>query len=129
MIKQVIVYRKFYPSSDGSTQKDVRVGKVVAQCGHAITKFMVDKILKNIPFTQSELYWMNNGYPKITTQVDTEEQLIEIYNKAKESGLQVNLIQDSGKTEFNGQLTYTCLAIGPDWNTKIDPITENLKLL
>ena len=129
MIKQVIVYRKFYPSSDGLNQKDVRVGKVVAQCGHAITKFMVEKILKNIPFTQNELEWMNNGFPKITTQVDNESDLLEIYKKANESGLQVHLIQDTGKTEFNGQLTYTCLAIGPDDNSRIDTITSHLKLL
>jgi len=39
------------------------------------------------------------------------------------------LITDSGKTEFHGQPTRTCLAIGPDVADKIDPITGQLELL
>ena len=43
-------------------------------------------------------------------------------------GLEVHLIEDSGLTEFHGQVTPTCVAIGPDYSEKIDPITGNLQL-
>ena len=53
----------------------------------------------------------------------------DIYNKAKDAGLNVCEIIDNGLTEFHGVKTKTCLAIGPDLSDKIDPITGNLKLL
>lgn len=54
---------------------------------------------------------------------------LDIYNKAKESGLNVHMITDEGLTEFNGISTNTCLAIGPDLASRIDPITKDLKCL
>ncbi len=44
-------------------------------------------------------------------------------------GLEVHLITDSGRTEFHGQPTRTCLAIGPDDAAKIDQVTGHLELL
>jgi PTH2 family peptidyl-tRNA hydrolase len=61
--------------------------------------------------------------------VNSEEELMTIYEKATSAGLEVHLITDSGKTEFHGQPTRTCLAIGPDFAAKIDPITGHLELL
>ena len=46
-----------------------------------------------------------------------------------EMGLEVHLITDSGRTEFHGQSTRTCLAIGPDDALKIDRVTGHLELL
>jgi peptidyl-tRNA hydrolase len=37
-----------------------------------------------------------------------------IHEKFKEMRLEVHLITDSGRTEFYGQPTRSCLAIGPD---------------
>ena len=45
---------------------------------------------------------------------------MEIHDKALAAGLEVHLITDSGKTEFHGEPTNTCLAIGPDEADKID---------
>jgi len=56
----------------------------------------------------------------------TEEELLEIYERARESGLTVELITDSGRTEFK-EPTRTCLGIGPDDPEKIDKITGHLK--
>jgi PTH2 family peptidyl-tRNA hydrolase len=61
--------------------------------------------------------------------VDSEEELMQIHDKAVEAGLEVHLITDSGRTEFHGQPTRTCLAIGPDEADKIDAITGHLELL
>jgi PTH2 family peptidyl-tRNA hydrolase len=78
-----------------------------------------------------ELEWINNGkMTKATVYVDTEEELKAIYAKAM-LGLNhppCHMITDSGKTEFGGVPTVTCLAIGPDDAEKIDRITGHLPL-
>jgi PTH2 family peptidyl-tRNA hydrolase len=130
--KQVIVIRK---------DLNMRKGKMVAQGAHASMKFILDKGY----YGQSELghneefhsritdsaikSWMQGLFTKVCVSVDSEEDLISIYEKAKESGLVVSLITDAGLTEFNGVPTKTCIAIGPNWSDEIDPITRHLKLL
>ena len=57
------------------------------------------------------------------------KQMMQIYDKALEAGLEVHLITDSGRTEFHGQPTQTRLAIGPDEADKIDAVTGHLQLL
>ncbi len=54
---------------------------------------------------------------------------MSIHDQAISAGLQVHLITDSGKTEFHGQPTRTCLAIGPDESSRIDTVTGHLELL
>ena len=73
--------------------------------------------------------WIKGSFTKICVSVNSEEELLEIYNKAKDAGLPCALICDAGKTEFNGVPTNTCCAIGPDQVEKIDKITGDLKLL
>ena len=69
---------------------------------------------------------MKTGFENKTV---SEEELIEIHDRALEAGLEVHLITDSGKTEFHGEPTNTCLAIGPDEADKINAITGHLQLL
>jgi PTH2 family peptidyl-tRNA hydrolase len=38
------------------------------------------------------------------------------------------VINDSGKTEFGGVPTKTCLALGPDLAERIDALTGHLEL-
>lgn len=71
--------------------------------------------------------WEKNGQTKITLRVDSEKELIDIYNSARKMNLNAQLITDSGKTEFN-KPTRTAVAIGPDYSEKIDKITKKLKL-
>ena len=73
--------------------------------------------------------WKDGIFTKACLGVDSEEELLDIYNKAQEAGLPVALITDSGLTEFKGVPTNTCMAIGPDRIEKIDAITGHLKLL
>lgn len=82
-----------------------------------------------IVFTEEMKLWKDGIFTKICLGVDSEEKLIEIYEKAKQADLPVALIIDSGLTEFKGVYTKTCLAIGPDLSEKIDAITGHLKLL
>ena len=113
--KQVIIMRK---------DLNMRKGKMVAQGAHAsLSAFMAskdDSAMKD---------WLANGVTKICVSVNSEAELIEIFNKAKSKGLACALITDAGRTEFNGVPTKTCCAIGPNWADEIDPITNKLSLL
>ena len=84
-------------------------------------------------FSKEELEWMvevpgEKSFAKIVLQVESEEELVEIYEKAKAAKLEAHLITDSGATEFHGVPTKTCVGIGPDQAEKIDEITGHLKL-
>jgi PTH2 family peptidyl-tRNA hydrolase len=135
-IKQAIVIRKLYPDKDGKL-KTIRTGKIVAQACHASIAFITSRIRNKrftnlapvkVIFKQQELDWINGIFTKICLQVNSEDELLDIYEKAKLVGLECHLITDNGLTEFNGIPTNTCLAIGPDDEEKINPITKELKL-
>ena len=124
-IKQVIVMRH---------DLKMRRGKQIAQGAHASMSFLCRR-LQNAgsvsldDFPEDQQACLRGSFAKVCCRVDSEEALMEIYNKAVDAGLEVHLITDSGKTEFHGQPTRTCLAIGPADAEKIDPITGELELL
>lgn len=124
----VIVVRSDLKNQKG---EKIRSGKIAAQVAHAASAFLIKKIKNNqkIKLTTEEIHWMENGTTKICLQATSEQQLLEIFNKSKDLKLEVNLITDAGRTEFNGIPTKTCLAIGPDDSTKIDRITGDLSIL
>lgn len=117
-----------------------RKGKYIAQGSHSSLKAIVDKFETYINSDAHVTYslhteqdtalfdWLTGSFTKICCVVDTEEELLEVYNKAKEAGLICSLIVDSGRTEFNGVPTTTCCAVGPAWSDELEPITGNLKL-
>lgn len=119
--KQVIVMRK---------DLKMRRGKEIAQGSHATMAFLTRQLSKgsDINISDAAKEWMANSFTKICLQVDSEEELLKIYEEAKSKGLEVHLIIDSGKTEFDGIPTKTCLAIGPNYSDEIDEITKHLKL-
>lgn len=133
-IKQVIVMRTHYPDGNGGLRK-LRTGKMIAQACHASMAFIglpLKKYYKNdscIILENTEREWFKGSFAKIVCYVKTEEELFQIYGKAKANGLHADLITDNGATEFNGVPTVTCLGIGPDYSSKIDPITGELPLL
>lgn len=118
-VKQVIVMRK---------DLKMRRGKEIAQGAHASMSFLVKKTIASQGFTLLEVEWMAGLFTKVCVRVDSAEQLDEIADAATKAGLHVEMITDSGKTEFAGVPTKTCLAIGPDLPEKIDPITRHLEL-
>ena len=127
-IKQVIVIRR---------DLKMRRGKEIAQGAHAATAWLRERVLlgmnaagkvKRIDLTDAERTWLERSNRKVTVKVSSEEELLDIYNQALEAGLVVYLITDGGLTEFAGVPTRTCLAIGPDYDHRIDPITAHLTL-
>lgn len=109
----------------------MRRGKMIAQGAHASIMFLVRRLCD--PQAESKDHaiqeWLTHGMTKICVRVDSEAELLEIAQKARDTGLTVHVITDAGHTEFAGVPTKTCLAIGPDEEEKIDAVTGNLKLL
>jgi PTH2 family peptidyl-tRNA hydrolase len=124
-IKQVIVIRK---------DLKMRRGKECSQAAHASISFLTRRIQGvnsnpvNLFVSSEEKSWIDSSFAKICVQVNSEKELLDIYKKAQNLGLEVHLVQDSGLTEFSGVLTFTCLAIGPNKSDKIDEVTGKLML-
>jgi peptidyl-tRNA hydrolase, PTH2 family len=129
-IKQIIVMRR---------DLKMRRGKEVAQGSHSSSLWLVDRITGlsffklllmfwRPIFTKDELTWLMGSFSKVCCQIDSEEELLNIFNKAIDAKLLVYLVTDSGLTEFGGVPTRTCLAIGPNKSEEIDKITGHLKL-
>lgn len=125
-VKQVIVIRK---------DLNLSKGRLVAQGAHASIAFLTNKMKENISnpqalwwvnLTQAEKEWVYGTFFKICVGVDNEKELLDIGHQAVNNGLSVKYIQE---TMGFDEPTYTCLAIGPDYSSKIDPVTKHLKLL
>lgn len=132
--KQVIVMRTEFVN-DGK-KVTPRKGKMIAQGAHASLNAILDLGYQAIDELQIPTYksgplrhWLNGNHAKICVSVKTEEELVELYNKAKSKGMICSLITDAGLTEFGGVPTKTCCAIGPWWSEEIDEITGGLPLL
>jgi peptidyl-tRNA hydrolase, PTH2 family len=126
--KQVIVVKKF---------KSMRTGKYCAQASHAsvgaLLSLAIDKSRDRkvlvIPLDNPAVEaWVNGNFKKVTVYVETEDELILLYEQAAKAGLPVSLIQDAGHTEFHGVPTITCIGIGPGEASEIDAITGHLPL-
>jgi len=136
-IKQCIIVRK---------DLNMRKGKIAAQAAHASMKVFFDRKIEHfqvdvpyatdasphkmlISLTDEMNEWVNGLFTKVCVSVDSEQELLDVYNKAKEANLPCSLITDAGLTEFNGVPTKTVVAIGPADSDEIDKITRSLKLL
>jgi PTH2 family peptidyl-tRNA hydrolase len=113
-MKQVLVVRK---------DLKMRRGKENAQNGHAAQLSAVNNLYD--PRVQE---WMQQNYAKVSVSVDSEEELVEVMAAAGRAGLLVTPVIDHGLTEFGGEHTLTCAAIGPDTVDRINPVTGHLKL-
>lgn len=131
--KQVIVMRKSF-TIDGK-KITPRKGKYIAQGAHACLKAILDSCVEETEGLSLYLEpdsalqdWINGSFTKVCCVVETEEELLAVYNKAVEKGLICSLITDAGHTEFNGVPTITCCAIGPAWSDELQEITGHLEL-
>ena len=142
--KQVIVVRR-----DLMNPIEEYAGKMMAQSAHASLGVMLKEMTNGISMIDEEpkidedgCYdlnlkvkvgsvedrWLRGIFTKVVTYVDSEEELMKVYQKALDEGLKAILIQDNGLTKFNGK-TLTAVAIGPDLSLKIDKVTKRLRLL
>ena len=127
-VKQVIVMR---------TDLNMRKGKMCAQASHASMKVILDlnkSSWKNeqlqVDYDSRMKAWLVDGtFKKIVVGIGSEVELLDLYVRAQEQNIHRALIRDNGLTEFNGVLTNTCIALGPEYSDKLDLLTGHLKLL
>lgn len=100
------------------------VGKLISQGAHASMK----ATLLNMEREEVK-EWLAGKFTKIAVLVRSEEELLEVYDRAREAGLIAELVTDAGLTVFNGVPTNTCIAVGPATHEALVPITGHLKLL
>ena len=126
--KQVIVIRR---------DLRMRRGKEIAQGAHASTAWLADRVRRaltpngtvdHLEFSPAERSWLQSSFRKVTVKVNSEEELLAVYDRALGAGLAVHLVTDRGLTEFGGVPTRTCLAVGPDYDDLVDPVTGDLEL-
>ncbi len=124
-------------TSNRNSEKDLKMrkGKMIAQGAHASMMGLTTKLshwkadIYRGTFDPEEEAWYFGTFKKVCVYVNSEEELMEIHQKAVEAGLKSNIVTDMGHTEFHGVPTKTCLAIGPNKIEEIDKITGNLPLL
>jgi len=125
--KQVIVVRK---------DLNMRKGKIAAQVAHAAMKVFFDMgdwydpthfMIGNVTEPMAE--WMQGAFTKVVVGVDSEDAIYQLAEQAKQADIPHAVIVDAGFTEFHGNKTTTCIAIGPDDEEKIDKLTGELELI
>lgn len=134
-VKQIIVMRE---------DLNMSRGKLASQAAHASMGSLLAHMRKQWDEDGEELFgydltfgphnaelkeWLENSFTKIVVYVKSEEKLMNLYNKVKEAGLRVTLIEDNGTTEFGGVKTKTAIAIGPHASERLDPFTKKYPLL
>lgn len=130
-VKQVIVVR---------TDLNMRKGKIAAQVAHASMKVFFDRFnyfnktatdpaYIDMTLTPAMEEWYRGAFTKVVVGVEGEDAIYQLAEQAKNLDIPHAVIIDNGFTEFHGNKTTTCLAIGPDYSEKIDQITKELKLI
>lgn len=122
--KQVIVVRK---------DLKMRTGKAIAQGAHAslgailgLCKVSGDTLI--LEMDDRVKPWLTGRFKKICVYVNSEQELLDVYEAATAAGLITSLIRDAGLTEFNGVATLTAIGVGPDRSDRIDAVTGRLPL-
>lgn len=110
-MKQAIVVR---------TDIKMKKGKIASQVSHASLAAFFD--------SKNPEEWIKTGMKKVVLKVSSEEELVDLYKKARKEKLPCELISDKGLTQVKPG-SITTLGIGPAEDKKIDKITGKLKLL
>lgn len=121
-VKQVILAR---------TDLKMPPGKLASQVAHAAMRSLCEKInLRSVPhLDEAEEAWYFGSFRKIVLAVPDEQALRRYMTQASAAGLRVEAVVDNGTTLFHGVKTLTCLAIGPNFDDEIDPVTSGLRPL
>lgn len=100
-------------------------GKIASQAAHAAVIAFKQTIDENPSMAEK---WLRVGQPKIVLKVETLDELERLQMRATERSVMTSLVRDAGRTQIMAGTT-TCLALGPDYDEKIDEIVRELKLL
>lgn len=100
-------------------------GKMCAQSAHASIDAYISSLRLTPDLTAS---WYRFGMQKVALKVQSEKELVLLFQRAKDAGLPCSLIQDAGHTQI-APGSKTCVGIGPARAGDIDKITGELPLL
>lgn len=105
-------------------------GKLAAQAGHAFLDTYEACRARDSPLASE---YLRDGHgTKVVLSAPTLDDLLALYERARELGLPCALITDSGHImppHFNGQPIITALGIGPARRDQIKSLTKRLALL
>lgn len=107
------------------TDLEMSVGKMIAQACHAAVDVSEKSKQENHTGWRK---WRDEGAKKVALQVDSQEELKELAEKADRLGIVYSVIQDRGLTEVPPG-SITALGLGPERNDKMDKLTGNLPLM
>jgi PTH2 family peptidyl-tRNA hydrolase len=107
------------------TDLKMSTGKMIAQACHAAVDCSEKAKQENHAGWRK---WHEEGSKKVALQVDSQEELEELAEKADKLDVVYSIIQDRGLTEVPAG-SITALGLGPERNDKLDKITSNLPLM
>lgn len=135
-VKQVILVPRDLKNARG---QPVKPAKMMGQVAHASHAWLGTRF-KNAPrdskgrfivdLSEAERTWLVDGdFAKIVLGVDSQEHLWQLVQEATALGVTAEIVEDAGHTEFGGQPTVTCAAIGPERSDVLDKVTGGLRTL
>lgn len=86
------------------------LGKMIAQTGHAFVTAFAISAYHNPERAYS---WFNAGQPKLSKKAKNENELLKCFNACRDAGLVAVIVEDEGRTEFDGVRTLTGVCVGP----------------
>ncbi len=111
-------------------------GRLITIGGDAFVN-LITKYIEKIPFknemhltvwadTEDPLFmWLIKERTKIAVAVDSEKELMKVYDTAKNEGLNTILVRDKDDVEPVKQPI--CIGIGPAWDKDINKVVGNLR--
>ncbi len=103
---------------------DIGKGKMAAQVAHAAVACALRASRERKKLFRE---WMSQGQKKIVIRVSDERELLELKRRVDAEGMLTETITDAGLTQIPPG-TLTCMGIGPDESTRLDPLTGGYPL-
>lgn len=72
-------------------------------------------------FSEIERTWLTGSFAKVCCRVNSDAELLSIYDQATTAGIEVHLITDSGKTEFHGSRPAPAWRLDQTWRIELIP--------
>ncbi|XP_076954234.1 uncharacterized protein LOC143628559 [Bidens hawaiensis] len=99
-------------------------GKIAAQCSHA-TLGLYKKILHRAPKALNR--WEMCGQVKVVVKTESEDDMLELQQRAKSLGIPTHIVIDAGRTQIAPNSRTVMAVLGPA--DMVDDVTGGLKLL
>ncbi|KAL0709621.1 hypothetical protein Bca4012_016599 [Brassica carinata] len=99
-------------------------GKIAAQCSHA-TLGLYKKLVRRAP--KALTCWEECSQPKVVVKIETEDEMLELQERAKSLMLPTHITIDAGRTQIAPNSRTVMAILGPV--QVVDEVTGGLKLL